>query len=288
MDFLDNETALPQIMQGEQGGATDVLGGMNILLNQSNVMQRRKLKCFDDQVTIPHIGRYVDWNIQYNPKSEIKGDFEVQARASGALMDTEIQNRMVGGILGLVTNPAFAYGMKKWDAVRRMVRAGRFDPKDFVKTDEEIERIEAQMKQQPPPPAPAIAAAQIRAQSAEKIEGMRAKEEADHHVADAALAMEQMKFEQSENELERQNRLAVAVIDERLKSTELTSNERQTLDKIKAELAQTSMKLSVTKDMAVAQHTVDVHKHRNPVPKPVISPAIEPAGRAQPGKSFQQ
>lgn len=267
MEFLDNETALPQLAQGEQGTATDVLGGMNLLLNASNVMMRRKLKAFDDQFTIPHIGRYVDWNMQYNPKSEIKGDFEVQARASGALMDTEIQNKFAADLLGLAGNPQFSYGMKKWDAVRRVVRARRFDPADFVKDDEEIKRIEEEM-QKHQQGDPRVQVATIRAEADAKIEAAR------------------QKFEASEGEKDRQNKIAVEMINERLSTAELDSVERQVLEKIKAELAGTAMKLTTTKELAVADMAIDVHKHH--VPAAVMTPPIEPSGRASPGQSFAQ
>lgn len=266
MDFLDNETALPQLMQGEQGNATDVLGGMNILLNQSNIMQRRRLKCFDDQFTIPHIGRYVDWNMQYNPKAEIKGDFEVQARASNALMDTEIQNRMVGAILNISKDPAFSYGMKKWDALRRMVRAGRFDPADFVKDDEEIKAIEEQMKQQQQPQDPRVQAAMIRAEAEAKIEDAR------------------LKFEERDNERQRQTDIAIKMIDKELQSVELSSVEKQVLEKLKVQLALSAMDKRATADLALAGHRVDLHKNSS---KQVIAPPTEPPGRAAPGSAYQ-
>lgn len=260
MDFLDTETALPMLAQGEQGNATDVLGGMNLLLNASNVLLRRSLKCFDDQFTIPHITRYVDWNMQYSKKSEIKGDFEVQARASGALMDTEIQNRSVNNLMGLATHPAFAYGMKKWDIARRIVRAMRFDPKDFVLDDEEIKLIEEDMRKQQAPGNPRIAVAQINAQAEAELEARREQ------------------FEARENELERRNKLVIAAIDERLQSTQLTSAEKQTLAKIKATLASKAMEVTAQKQLSA------MGARANQMPRP----SVEPKGRAPTGQSFQR
>lgn len=275
MDFLDSETAIPQLMQGEQGQATDVLGGMNILLTQATIMQRRKLKCFDDQITIPHIGRYVDWNMQYNEKSEIKGDYEVQARASAALMDNEVQNRMIGSLIQVANNPEYAYGIKKWELLRRLVRAGRFDPADFVKDDEEIKAIEQQRQQQPPPPDPRIESAKIAAEARIQVEQLQAKEATEHAIADAQMELQRQKFETQQKDLDRQNKLAIAVIDERLKSTQLTSGERSTLAKIKAELAQTAAKLRVQKELSY-----------NVQAPQVSTPPVEPAGRAQPGQAY--
>jgi hypothetical protein len=261
MEFLDQETAVPSLAEGNQGTSTDVLGGMNLLLNASNIVQRRALKALDDQVTIPHIGRYVDWNMQYNPKQEIKGDFEVQARASGALLDQEVQNRGALQLLSLMSNPQIGYGMKKWDGVRRIVKALRFDPKEFVKTDDEIEAIEKKMAENPQT-VPAVEIAEIRA------------------MADAKIEQARQAFETQQNELDRQNALAIAVVDERMQSTELTSNERETLNKIKAQLAETAAKLQTQKALSLADHKMTLRTE-------ALKPPTEPVGRAPAGKSYQ-
>lgn len=292
MDFLDAETAIPQIMQGEQGSATDVLGGMNILITQATIMQRRKLKCFDDQVTIQHIGRYVDWNMQYNEKSEIKGDFEVQARASSALMDTEIQNRMVGGLINVANNPEYAHGIKKWDLLRRMIRAGRFDPDEFVKTDEEIAAIEEERKKQLQPEDPRITAAKIMAQSRGQIEQMQAQEAAEQavhkgemtqaqHQFEAEKTLAQHQFDAEEADKDRQNAIILAMIDQQLAGAELSSTERRSLEAIKARLAETSMKLNVTKELSATNHLVNARNQ-------ATAPTIEPAGKAPIGESFSK
>ena len=271
MEFLDNETALPMLAQGEQGDATDVLGGMNLLLNASNVMMRRKLKSFDDQFTIPHIGRYVDWNMQYNKKSEIKGDFEVQARASGALMDMEIQNRGAATLISLATNPAISHGMKKWDAVRRVVRALRFDHKDFVKEDEEIERIEKKMQEQGGPQDPRVEVAKLNAEAKAQLEAQR------------------IDFEGKQQELERQNKLAVAVINERMTNTGLTSSERETLAKIKGSLAGKAIEIRAQKEITRDNQMLDLHNSNadRVAKRDVIKkPAVEPKGQAPAGQAF--
>ncbi|MDA8260578.1 MAG: hypothetical protein M0Z99_33925 [Betaproteobacteria bacterium] len=269
MEFLDSETAIPMLAQGEQGTATDVLGGMNLLLNASNVMIRRKLKAFDDQFTIRHIGRYVDWNMQYNPKPEIKGDFEVQARASGALMDTEIQNKTSGLLLNLVKDPEIGYGMKKWEVVRRVVRAGRFDPKDFVFNDAEIKVKEAE-RAKTMQPDPRIQVEQIRAEAAARIEAAR------------------QHFESQQAELDRQNKIAIAMIDEKLQNLDLQSMEAQVLAKIKAELSKTLIQVNAQKELSREDMLLQAHVHHTPKAELLPEPEVEPAGRAQSGQSFAQ
>lgn len=273
MEFLDNETSLPQLAQGEQGQATDVLGGMNLLLNASNVMMRRKLKCFDDQFTIPHIRRYVDWNMQYNPKSEIKGDFEVQARASGALFDMEVQNKMAGNLLAIGANPVYMAGWKKWDGLRRVLRSWRFDPGDFVEDDETIKANEEKAAQGATGD-PRIEVAKLNAEHEAKLEKMR------------------QDFDAAQNEEERKNKLVVAAIDERMNSTQLTSDEQQNLAKIKATLAGKVIEVKAQEKITRDNQLLDLHKSntdREDRAKDVIKkPAVEPPGKAQEGQAFTQ
>lgn len=281
MEFLDQETALPMLAQGEQGEATDVLGGMTLLMNASNVMMRRKLKCLDDQITVPHIGRYVDWNMQYNPKQEIKGDFEVQARASGALLEQDIQNKGAMNLLAIGKDPDYALGFKKWDGLRRVVKSLRFDPNDFVLSDEDIKQKEEDIAKQGAPGDPRIEVEKIRAENKAQITKM------------------EQDWETNQNELDRQNKLAVAVIDERMKSTELTSGEKQTLAKIKAQLADTAIKVNAQKEVTRNNQLLDLHKHgadqkrdmvkhNDQMQKDVLKPAVEPPGRAPVGQAFVQ
>jgi len=64
--LADEEPSLPLIAQGEQGmHTTRTAHGMSILMNSANVVLRRAVKNFDDDVTTPIIRRFYDWNMQY-------------------------------------------------------------------------------------------------------------------------------------------------------------------------------------------------------------------------------
>ena len=131
----------------------------------------------------------------------------------------------------------------------------------------------------PPPTDPRIAAAQIQAQAKIQSEQLEAKEINDRIAADAHMEMARKQFEADQNDKERQSKMAIEMIQAQLSSAELSSVERQVLDKIKAGLAEKSMALNVTKDLALADHAVAIHSSR---------PPIEPSGRAENGKSFFQ
>ena len=104
--------------------------------------------------------------------------------------------------------------------------------------------------------------------------------------ADAKIEEARQKFESDQNDRDRQNKIAVEMINERIASTELSSVERQVLEKLKVQLTLSAIDTRTEKDLALAGHKVDIHKHRNPAP--VIKPPTEPPGRAQRGKAYQQ
>jgi hypothetical protein len=167
----------------------------------------------------------------------------------------------------LALNPSIAHGMKKWEAIRRVVRASRFDPSDFVKTDSEIQKIEAEMAQQQGQQDPRIAVAQIRAES------------------EAQIAAQRLQFEAANGERERQNKLIVAAIDERMNSTQITADEKINLDKIKATLSEKVIEVRAQKEITHNNQLLDLHKHNTDVVK---KPGVEPPGRAPDGQGFVQ
>lgn len=97
--FIDEETGMPQIAQGEQGEASKTLGGMSMLFNSANVVFRRIVKSWDDDLTKPTIRRAYDWNMQFNPDQNIKGDMQVDARGTSVLLVREIQSQTLMNIM---------------------------------------------------------------------------------------------------------------------------------------------------------------------------------------------
>lgn len=273
--LAEDVTGLPMLLQGQQGKAPDTVGGMQILNNNGNSVLRRIARLFD-VFTESHVRRYYAWLMEYGEDDDEKGDFQIIARGSTALVERDIQNQEMVQVLQMSLNPAFKKNPAK--AMDEYLKSRRFDPAAFDYTEEEI----AKLAQQQAPEDPRIAAAKIAAEARLKIEEMETKQLADHAVANAQLELHRMKFEAQQADLERQNKLAIAVIDERLKTTELTSGERNTLAKIKSELAQTSAKLRVQQDLSVAGHKVDLHKSRQ-----ALTPPTEPVGRAPNGMAFQ-
>ncbi len=143
--LADEETNLPLIAQGEMGPhTTKTSSGMAMLMNSSNIVLRKAVKNWDDDITRPLITRFYDWNMQFNEKAEIKGDFSIEARGSGALLVREKQqeNLMIYSNLSM-SIPEFAK-RRDWGELDREIAKSLEVPYDQITLDDdEIAEMEA-------------------------------------------------------------------------------------------------------------------------------------------------
>ena len=177
MKFGDEDT-IPMLMQGEQGSATDTVGGMAMLMGNASTILKMLARRFDHQVTKPHISRYYDWNMAYNEEDSLKGDFNVKAKGATLAVTKFLQQQEIASALQLLANPATA----KFVNNERLTKAalGIMTLPGVMNTPEEIKQFEqAQAKAaEQGPQDPRIATAQIKAQVDEKIAQISAESEA--------------------------------------------------------------------------------------------------------------
>lgn len=149
---LDTVTGLPLLVQGEQGANVHKTAeGMAMLMNSSNVVIRRIVRNFDDDVIVPVIQRMYDWNMAQSEKSHIKGDFEVVAKGSSVLLVREIQSQnlmMFAERFG--PHPIYGPMLKHPKLLRKVLQAFMVSS-EIMLTDQEIEQaMRAQSEQEEP------------------------------------------------------------------------------------------------------------------------------------------
>lgn len=218
-DFAEEETSLPMIAQGEQGAEiTKTAQGMSLLMNSANVVFRRVVKNFDDDLTTPIIRRFYDWNMQFNPRDEIKGDFQVKARGSSVLLTAEMQSQNLMVLADRLTaHPVLGVGLKGLNVLRRLVQSMHLSADDLVMTDEEMEEQAAAAQEEAPPPDPNV----IRAEM------------------DMKLAEMKMTFESQENERKREHEMLMRDREHDIQMMKLAQDSNVALDKIHADLEKT-------------------------------------------------
>lgn len=154
-EAIDSSTNISVISQGEQGAhTTQTSGGMAMLMNAVNVVFRRMVKNFDDDITVPNIRRMYDWNMQFSDKEYIKGDFEVDARGTSVLLVREVQSQNLMALANMTAHPAIGPLLKAAPILRKLVQSMMIPADEVVITDEELKEKIAQETdsepQQPP------------------------------------------------------------------------------------------------------------------------------------------
>ena len=164
--FVDEMSELPQIAQGEQGtGVTKTAQGMALLMNGANVTFRRIVKQFDDDMTVPNIRRFYDWDMQFSADEAIKGDFEIDARGSSVLLVREMQaQNLMFVATNLGAHPVFGPMLKNRDVLRKLFQSMMIPADEVVLTDDEIDAI--MMRQA----AEAEAAAKAQAEGGQQVD----------------------------------------------------------------------------------------------------------------------
>lgn len=263
MKMAEDVTGMPLLLQGQQGKAPDTVGGMTILNNNANAVLRRVARLFDSCITEPHIRRYYAWLMAYGEYDDEKGDFQIVARGSSALVERDIQNQEMINILQLCMNPVFEKNPKK--AMDEYLKSRRFDPATFDYTEEELQELQSRQ----PPEDPRVTAAKIMAEATVKRAEMDAKETNDRLAAQARMELNAQNFDAAQAELNRQ-------LEAQLADQKLSSEERQHVETQKVALAKVTLQMRTQMNLSA---------QRGPQ---VATPPTEPAGRAQPGKAFEQ
>lgn len=155
-EFADDETSMTQIAQGEQGEhVSPTMGGMAMLMNSANVVFRRVVKNYDDDMTVPNITRLYDWNMQFNPDDSIKGDMNVDARGSSVLLVREVQaTNLMALCREWAKDPVLGRNVKMVDLQRQTVRSLLINDADIILTDDEMKARDEAEAQNPPQKSP--------------------------------------------------------------------------------------------------------------------------------------
>lgn len=250
--FVDEETAVPMLAQGEQGQAPETVGGMTILMNSANVVLTRMAKQFDDMITRRHIRRYYDWFMQFSDKADIKGDFQVDARGSTALLVRDMQQQaliQLGQFQGTQVG-----GMINWKAwIKEVLKTQHISHTDILKTDAEI----AEMENAPPPPMPE----EIKRQAAIEVAKIRA--DASLRTAQARESGE-LSFAQTQAQMAAQNhdaRIAELQMKRELALLEYATQQKISLDAVKADLAKTAMIEETKRQLKAAELSLQANEN---------------------------
>jgi hypothetical protein len=245
MQFADQETSMPQLLGGDKGNqAPETLGGM--------------VKLYDDDMTRPHIRRHFDCQMAHNPKPEIRGDMDIDARGSTALLERDIQNQATLNLANITSNPRYATYLDPKEELKVILKAMKVPPEDIMLTDDKIEAAQQQAAQNPPQDPESI-----KAQAAQQLKQMDLQDKAEDrafqerkqqaelsHKAQALqynAQREQSEYEIAMTEAKVSTELAVAKMaqDGQMAQVELESKERLQAIKIDSDAQKFNAELAI-------------------------------------------
>jgi hypothetical protein len=108
--FLTNihEATIPSYMHGEpvsKGSVGRTASGLSMLMSAAQITFKGQLFSLDDDVQRPFLEGMYHWNMQFNPKPEIKGDFAVHVKGTSSLVAREIRAQNLDQFANSTMNP---------------------------------------------------------------------------------------------------------------------------------------------------------------------------------------
>lgn len=229
---------------------TQTASGLAMLMNAKSILQRRAAACADDEVFVPVIERMIWWNMLYNPRQDIRGDYEVQAKAQTVQLVKDIQAQHLQIAAQLAANPMFQ-GMSKPYGLFKANMAMLDVPLDelIVSYDE---FVQSQQQQQPDPNLALIQAKTNQANATAENQQAQAKlaeaREAHGNTANATQAASrgldhaEFQMEQQTRQQEAAARLQAAQLQAEARMQEIMAKTGMSRDQVAAAIHETNTK----------------------------------------------
>lgn len=231
LKMADELTNLPMILQGQQGSAPDLLGGMQMLMQNAQAPLRVIAKQYDDYLIVPHLKRYYDWGMQSGP-ADGKGDMQIKARGSTALVQREIAREFLMQLYGISKDEALRINPAK--LATEMARANGFSLESIQYTEDEWAQMQKAKEGHPPPQDPRIEAANIKAE----------------------VDRQRMQIDQQEAALDRAHEAAIKRVELQIQALEFAGQRDVTIEQIKAMLATEAVKSRDRRELFVAERAL--------------------------------
>jgi hypothetical protein len=148
IDLADEVTSTPRYLAGNDAatvrGAGRTASGLSMLMGAANITLKDQVKNFDDGITIPFIKGLYFWNMQFNPKQNIKGDFGVAAKGSSSLIAKEVRAEHLNTFLTITNNEIDQMYTNRDNVLREVAKNLDLDDLDLIKSKDQVQKEEQQ------------------------------------------------------------------------------------------------------------------------------------------------
>ena len=139
-DFLD-EVSTPRFMHGDPkvSGSAKTATGLSMLMASANINIKNLVRSFDNRITKPFIKAMYYWNMKFNPRVDIKGDYEVIALGTASLMAKEVQAQRMLEAVNITNNPRFQGRVDDGKLLAEIMKVLEL-PDHILRTEKEYEQ----------------------------------------------------------------------------------------------------------------------------------------------------
>jgi hypothetical protein len=272
--LAEEHSSIPLITQGQSGDTTpDTFGGQQLQDNNANQLLRDVGFGLNDTVTTPLVDDFYEWLLlDPDVPDDEKGDYQVDTSGALAIIEKALQDQFIPQLVAASKDPA--YELHPGRCMEALLRSKRLSPEQFQLTEAEKE---AKAKQ-PPPKAPAVEAAEIRANAQVQVAQSRDQLMVEKIRVDTDRDTMHLQAQTERTAMEREGTLEELRLRERIALLQYATQERISLQEAKVALARDTMKLTLQRELAGAD---------GEGPQ-VATPPTEPEGRAAPGRAYQE
>ena len=147
----DEVTNIPRYLHGDTSdlsGAGRTAQGLSMMLGSAHVGLKDQVKTFDLNITRKFISALYYWLMENSDKNQIKGDYEVVAMGTTALIAKEIKLNSLTTLLASTANPDDAVLVNRDAIWREIFKLMGLDSQGLIKSPEEVALIRQQQAQQ--------------------------------------------------------------------------------------------------------------------------------------------
>lgn len=151
--FGDEESATSLLAAGLQSPQnSESATGQLIMQNNSTTLLDFLAEEWDDQVTEKVIRRFHAWNMQYNPKAEIKGDYVIDVKSATEYKNKQMFIRDMERLsMEAAQNPTVAMAVNMDELVNARLAMMHLPSNRIVRSKEEFMQAQQAASQQPDP-----------------------------------------------------------------------------------------------------------------------------------------
>jgi hypothetical protein len=152
--FAEEESGVPLLMAGLQSPTvvTDSATGLGMQQQASTTLLDLLNEMWDDLMNEKAIHRTYQWNMQYNPRPEIKGNFKIDVRSSSDFRNKQLYIRDMEKLsLEAAQNPEMGKNVDMNELTRARLSMMHLPSSKIVRTAEQVAEVEQQQAQNQQP-----------------------------------------------------------------------------------------------------------------------------------------